>query len=771
MVHKLYFLVFVFVSAVVSCLSPPVYAQDGAIEGTVTLSTDGQPVSGAMVLLIGAARVTSTDDTGRFTISNLPPGTYQLLAQRDHLTAARQTVSIQDSESATVNFSLQLLPVHEDLTVTATSGGTAPSLDAFNAVTTLDSFELASNPQSTLGEVLQNEPGVAKRSFGPGASRPIIRGFDGDRILIMEDGVRTGDLSSQSGDHGVLTDPNGLDRIEIVRGPATLLYGSNAIGGVVNAITPHETFRDNSGDTTRGQFSIDTGSADAQMGSNVGLQHRQGKLLFWGAGGARRTGDYNTPDGTIENSATQLSNSRAGFGYLGDQFFATGGLTVEDGRYGIPFAGDFHSHGHDDHGDDDKLSVKLDSRRRAGRFDIGMNNLRRFLIDNFRISVNVIDWEHDELEIEDGLENIGTAFANRTYIARAEFTQQATDRLTGKFGLWTQRREYVASGEEALSPPTEQASFAAFAYQEIDFGRYRVQFGGRLENNTYTVGERVARDHEEEHHDEDEEEHHDEHEAPTARDRDFTGESVSMGFLADLGRNTAFVTNVTLSHRAPSLGELYNFGPHTGSLMFEIGNSELDSETTVGLDIGLRHQDPQLRASFNTYRYSVDNFVFGSMTDRTVDGLRVANFLQADSRFVGFDAEANRRLGGGLWLNAGLGFVDAELTTSQESLPRIAPFRGRLSLDVPYKNFTLSPEVILAASQDQVYRTETATGGYSVINMRLSYVWARATMVHSISAAGYNLTNELYRNHTSFIKDLAPEIGRGVRIGYSVRFF
>ena len=766
MVHKLYFLVFVFVSAVVSCLSPPVYAQDGgAIEGTVTLSTDGQPVAGAVVLLIDAARVTLTDDSGSFTISNLPPGTYQLLAQRDHLTAARQTVSIQDSDSVTVNFSLQLLPVHEDLTVTATSGGIAPSLEAFNAVTTLDSFELIGNPRSTLGEVLQNEPGVAKRSFGPGASRPIIRGFDGDRILIMEDGVRTGDLSSQSGDHGGLTDPNGLDRVEIVRGPATLLYGSNAIGGVVNAITPHETFRDNSGDTTRGQFSIDTGSADAQVGSNVGLQHRQGRLLFWGAGGARRSGDYNTPGGTIENSATQLSNGRAGIGYLGDQLFATGGLTVEDGRYGIPFAGDFHHHGHEDEdgGQDDELSIDLDSRRRAGRFDIGMNNLRSFLIDNFRISVNVINWEHDELEIEDGLENIGTSFANRTYIARAEFTQQATNRLTGKFGLWTQLREFVASGEEALSPPTDQASLAAFAYQEIDFGRYRVQFGGRLENNSYTIGERVTRDHEEE--------HHAEHEVPTARDRDFTGESVSMGFLADIGSNTAFVTNVTLSHRAPSLGELYNFGPHTGSLMFEVGNPELDSETTVGLDVGLRHQEPQLRASFNAYRYSIDNFVFGSMTDRIVDGLRVANFLQADSRFVGFEAEANRRLGGGVWLNAGLGFVDAELTTSQESLPRIAPFRGRLSLDVPYKSFTLSPEVILAASQDQVYRTETSTGGYSVINMRLSYVWARATMVHIISAAGYNLTNKLYRNHTSFIKDLAPEIGRGVRIGYSVRFF
>ena len=182
----------------------------------------------------------------------MPSGTYEILAQREHLTAGRQTITVEAEHTTTVNFTLELSPVHEEVTVTATPGGGTTTFEAFNAITTLDSFELSTNVAGTLGDALENQPGVAKRSFGPGSSRPIIRGFDGDRVLIMEDGIGTGDLASQSGDHGVTIDPNGLERIEVVRGPATLLYGSNAVGGVVNAVTPHESYRDSMLEGTRG---------------------------------------------------------------------------------------------------------------------------------------------------------------------------------------------------------------------------------------------------------------------------------------------------------------------------------------------------------------------------------------------------------------------------------------------------------------------------------------------------------------------------------------
>ena len=653
-----------------------------------------------------------------------------------------------------MSFELGLSPVHEEVTVTATAGGRITAFEAFNAITTLDSFELVTDPQNTLGDALENQPGVAKRSFGPGSSRPIIRGFDGDRVLMMEDGIRTGDLASQSGDHGVTIDPNGLERIEIVRGPATLLYGSNAVGGVVNAITPHESYRDSMTEGARGQFSADGGSANDQAGTNASVQHARGNLMIWAGGGARRTSDYGTPLRTIANSATSLASGRAGVGYFGERVFASSGFTIEDGRYGVPFAGE----------PEGEVLVDVDSLRRAGRFDIGLRNLGNRVVESFRVVFNVIDWQHDEIEINEGIETIGTVFDNRTYVVRAELDQRQTNRLSGKFGAWMHVRDYIATGEEALTPPTEHSAVAAFAYEELNLGGSRVQLGARLERTDYTVaarevGGRVERQGAEN------------LEPPEVRDRDFAGMSASVGVQTDLGAEGAFVANLTRSYRAPALEELYNFGPHVGTLVFDIGNPDLGRESTLGLDISLRHQSEQLRGDFNLYVYDIDSFVFSRVTDEEVDGLRIAEFLQQDSRFIGFDAKASIQLGSRIWANLGVGLVDAELTATNEALPRIPPLRGQLSIDLPYRGFTITPEWVFAARQNRVFSNETETNGYSVLNVRASYVWPMQHVAHILSVAGYNLTNELYRNHTSFIKDLAPEVGRGVRFGYSMRFF
>ena len=779
--------------AAAAMLVGPVWAQEtGVVGGRVTLMENGGPVHGAVIVVVGAGAVGLTDEQGAFEIDNVPAGSYEVIAQREHLTADRRMVTVAAGGTATVDFALGLSAVHEELTVTASAGGAETTLEAFNAVTTLDSFDISVEGANTVGEALQNEPGIASRSFGPGTSRPIIRGFDGDRVLILEDGVRTGDLSSQSGDHGVTIDPNGAERIEIVRGPATLLYGSNAVGGLVNVITPHESYRESLFEGTRGQFSTDAGSANGQAGTAASLQHARGDVLFWGGGSLRRTGDYDTPAGTVDNSATELANARAGVGWFGERAFASGGFTGEDGRYGVPFAGEFHG-GHDGHedegGHEEELEVDLDSRRRAGRFDIGLHSLSNRAIAGVRLTANVIDWSHDELEIAEGIESVGTRFTNRTRILRAEVDQRQTARVSGRFGAWTQVRNFEAVGLEALAPPTDQTAFAAFAYEEIDFGRYRLQFGGRVERNDYRAGERPDHDddgHDDDHDDDGQDDDHDDDDhdddgqdddrgdelvAPAPRDRQFLGSSASVGLHADLGASSAFVANLTSSHRAPALEELYNFGPHVGNLAFEVGNPGLGAETTLGLDLSLRHQAERVRGDLNVYVYEIDNFIFGERTGALADGLPVFDFQQEDSRFVGWDARGSLRLGSQAWTTLGIGYVDARLTTTDEALPRIPPLRATLSLDLPYGGFTVSPELEFAGARNRVFPGETETAGYSVVNLRASYVWPRQHAAHILTFTGYNLTNALYRNHTSFIKDLAPEMGRGMKVGYSVRFF
>ena len=661
----------------------PVRAQEtGVVRGTVTLVENGGLVDGAVILILGTGAFALTDD-GVFEIMNVPAGSYQVTAQRDRLAAASRTVTVTAGGTATADFTLSLSPVREEVTVTAPAVGAAATLQTFNAVTTVDSLQIAREAPSTIGEALEHEPGVANRSFGPGASRPVIRGFGGDRVLIIEDGIRTGDLSATSDHHGMTIDPSSAERIEIVRGPATLLYGSSVVGGLINIITPHAAYRnlltppesygDSLTDGTRGQMGTDFGSANRQAGTYANLQHSRGNLLYWASGGRRQTGDYDTPDGPVFNSASKLTSARTGVGYFGDRAFASGSFTFEDSRFGLPFEDRFHAgHGHgeeDDHGDEEEgheeqIAIDLASRRGVGRFDVGLRNLDNRFIQGVRAAFTAIDVADDHVDTIGGVDNIDTRFNNRTYVTRALVYQRQLEHVTGRFGGELQVRDFVATGAEALAPRTDQTTFAAFGYEELIFGRYRLQLGGRVERNDYLAAERAGmgdpddRDHDhDDGHDDDDGDHDDgdhdaddhdgeeEHplEPPDPRDRQFLGASASVGLHADIGADSAFVASLMQSHRVPALQELYNFGPHLGN--FEVGNPELHPETTLGLDFSLRHQSSRVGSDLNFYVYDIENFIFGDHTTEVVDNLRVLDIIQGDSRFVGFDARGRLRLG------------------------------------------------------------------------------------------------------------------------------
>ena len=369
-----------FVAITIFLSAFPAQAQEtGTVRGTVTLAENGGPVDGAVILILGTGAFTFTEN-GAFEFTNVPAGAYLVTAQRERLTAGSQTVAVAVGETTTADFELSLAPVREEVTVTAPAVGAAATLQAFNTVTTVNSFEIARQAPSTIGEALEHEPGIANRSFGPGASRPVIRGFGGDRVLIIEDGIRTGDLSATSDHHGMTIDPNSAERIEIVRGPATLLYGSSVVGGLINIITPHAAYRNlltppqSYGDTlidgTRAQLGTDAGSANGQAGTYANVQHSQGKMLYWGSGGRRRTGDYDTPEGPVFNSATDLASARTGLGYFGDRAFASGAFTFEDSRFGLPFEDRFHAHGGEDdhdHAAEDDHGDEVPRRDRDGR--------------------------------------------------------------------------------------------------------------------------------------------------------------------------------------------------------------------------------------------------------------------------------------------------------------------------------------------------------------------------------------------------------------------
>ena len=418
----------------------------------------------------------------------------------------------------------------------------------------------------------------------------------------------------------------------------------------------------------------------------------------------------------------------------------------------------------------------MDTVRQSARLDAGLRNLDNRFFDAFRVVMNYTDYTHDEVETSAGVDTVATTFDNNVFVVRAAVEQRRTEELNGTFGVEATFRDYNSVGEEALSPATTHGAFAAFAYEELRLsGAARLQFGGRLEYNDYQPEERGGLGHanegEEHEGEEDDENEHTDLEPPEARPRSFTGVSGSIGLHVDVATNTALVANLTRSYRAPALEELYNFGPHVGTLAFEVGNADLEREASIGVDLSLRNQSRLLQGEFNVYYYNIDNFVFPAYTDEIVDGLLLAPFLQGDSRFVGFDAKGVFSVHRNLFLDVGAGYVNAELTDTNEPLPRIPPFHGRIGFSVVYEGLNIEPEVVLASKQDQIFRDETLTEGYTVVNVVGSYTLARGHSAHIFAVRGYNLTNELYRNHTSFIKDLAPEIGRGVKVSYSFRFF
>jgi iron complex outermembrane receptor protein len=713
-------------------------ATAGTISGRVTLE-NGDPVHGATVVVIGARRQASTADDGKFEITNVPPGTYSVLVHRDPLAAAPRTVTVTAGQTVTLEFKVGVA-IHEEVTVTGSATGAETTFGAFNSVTILDATTIAKNLGATIADTLQDEPGMAKRTFGPGTSRPIIRGFDGDRVLIMQDGVRTGDLSSQSGDHGVSIDPAGLSRLEVVKGPATLLYGSNAIGGVVNAITPQELFRSAPFAGTLGGLSFDGGSANEQAGFAGNVQHGRGSWLAYGSFTGRRTGDYDAPDETIPNSATRLYTGEGGGGWNGARayFGVSGGF--ERNRYGIPFAGDLE-------GEPDN-QVDLEIKRQNVRFDTGARNLSSAFADAVRVTASYLDYQHDEIEIADAVESLGTRFKNKIFTLRSEVEQRPGRKVTGRLGIEYLNRDYEALGEEALAPPTIQNAFSAFAYEEVALGSHRLQFGGRFEHTGYDASFEDG-----------------------AVDRSFNGASGSVGFHADIKGNGAFVVNLTGASRAPALEELFNFGPHPGNLVFEVGDPDLKLEKTFGFDAGLRGRGSKAHGEVTFFYYNISNFVFLDVTDEIEDGLRVANYLQGDSRFTGVDGAGHFQFGTHGELHVSLGYVQAKLTDTDESLPRIPPFHGRVEFEARFGAFSVSPGVVFSNKQTDVFRDETETDGWATFNIGAAWQRVLAHASHLIAVQGYNLTNETYRLHTSFLKDLAPEMGRGVKVTYSLRFF
>lgn len=754
------------------------------LRGVVTSSGSGAPVANVSITITQLRRSAETDQNGAFEIADVPAGFYTVVTHIEGFSDQAKTITIAAGNQATLAFSLSLTTLREEVTVTA-SGTEESVFESFQSVNSVGSLRIREQASTAIGEVLEREAGVGKRSFGPGTSRPVIRGFDGDRVLVLQDGVRNGSVGSQSGDHGEPVDTLNLERLEVIKGPATLLYGSNAIGGVVNAVTSDE---DDPHEGIRGYVTALGATQFRQGGASGGAEYGYKKFLFNANANFLREGDYSTPLGRIPNSASRAFGGSTSIGYFGEKAFLNGYFNLDRRRYGVPFAPLFESGSllSDANGNpcetaegEESTACQYDPNVIRDRFsrslpaapdeaiDIRMrrNNYRarggwrdlKSPVPQANFYVDFSDYRHEEIETFEGADEVATNFFNDVFTVRTLFQQAKYKKLSGRFGFETFRRSYLTSGAEQLvDGRVRQNNFSVFGLEEISFERVALQFGGRIETNRYNPTNSIY------------------------TDRNFTGFSGAAAARFRVADNTSLIANFTSSYRAPALEELYNNGAHVGTVTFEVGDQNLRRERSNGIEFSLRQRISRVRIDGSFFLYNINDFVFLAAQDAdqngsvdVADNLPIGNYVQSDARFTGADVTVDVDLNKYLAAFFVGDIVRAKLTDADIRLPRITPARARVGLDFRYQGLSVRPEAIFASrkSAEDIYPLETPTAGYGLFNINASYTFGSDRAANIISVSAFNLNDRLFRNHLSFIKDLAPEPGRGIRASYTLRFF
>jgi iron complex outermembrane receptor protein len=710
-----------------------------SIRGRLVHSGSLAPIPGGIVFLEETRAEVRTASDGTFVFRGLVDGTYHLVITAIGFTPGRVEVVVRGPAGAVVDYLLQ--PELHYSEVVSVSPQTRDQFEAYQATSVLAGQDLAIELQGNLAATVTSQPGIAERSFGPGSSRPVIRGFDGDRIVVLEDGQRMGDLSSQSGDHGVNVNPAAASRVEVVRGPSTLLYGSNAIGGLVNVISDLVPSAPATG--TTGRVVIDAGSAAREGGAAVDISTGVGAWVLHSGGATRASGDVHTPEGVVDNTQSASVLGNVGLSWTTDTAFVGGSYQYDRFRYGIPIV--------------EEGQVELDPRRHSWTFR-GQTTGMDGWFSSVRGSLAHRRYRHDEIV---GGE-IATRFSNDTSEFDLLATHKAVGRLTGTFGMSGSARAFASEGEEALSPPVDQGNGAVFSYQELTWPHVTLQFGARYDHIAY---------------------------APEGglRPRSFDEASASAGILLRPTDATTLAVSAARAVRPPALEELYFFGPHAGNFAFEIGNADLAAEKNFGLDIAFRWRAPRLSGELTFFRNDVNDYIYRSPVsdeefderfghgDGDHDGhghdeFPIVEFLGADAVLQGFEGHADFQVTKQLVLEAGFDMVRAELSDTGEPLPRIPPMRFQTGARYQRSAFQAGGNIAFVSEQDRVFRGETPTDGYALVKLFASYAFKAGGTVNTITARVDNVTNELYSNHLSYIKDYVAEAGRSLRVVYSLEF-
>lgn len=676
---------------------------------------------------------------------------------------------------------------------------TAPyvaDLDLLAGTSVVSGDELVRDIRGQIGDTLTRVPGVSATSFSPGASRPVLRGFQGERVRVLTDGLGSLDVSNTSTDHAVTIDPLTAERIEVLRGPAVLLFGSQAIGGAVNVIDRRIPRA-----VPENGFHIDAvgtyGSAADERSGGAAVDVALTPTIVLHADGSYRktddlrTGGYilskplraqqlaiaaeETEEGHLDEAAeaTALANSRGRLPNSGTETYTLGGgvALINDGgslgfsvgyydtKYGVPerpAAG----HDHDADGDEGHDHGAVTIGMKQWRADMrGEVNVGGGFLDKIRVRAGFADYEHTEFEGTD----IGTVFNSEAIEGRLELVQANRGGWRGVIGFQGLTRKFSAVGEEAFVAPNTTAQYGVFALQEVNLGKLGLEFAGRYEHtdvrsNAVKIGL-----------DED---------APLVRvDRGFDAFSGAVGLSYEVAPEVKIGINGSRAVRAPSGEELFSNGPHIATQAYEVGNPNFALEKSWGLELYARGRAGPVRFQISGYANWFDNYIYENDTGTRFENdefdLPIFQYLQADARYYGIEGEISATLlrAGDFSLSGNLvaDYVNAELGNGSP-VPRIPPLRVLGGLDASYNGFGGRVEVEHSTRQSRVASFETETPAFTLVNASLTWHPFGEKRETAIILSANNIFDVEARRHASFTKDFVPLAGRDIRVAARVSF-
>ncbi|MGE3396622.1 MAG: TonB-dependent receptor, partial [Sphingomonas sp.] len=615
----------------------------------------------------------------------------------------------------------------------------------------------------TIGDTLARQAGVSATSFGPSASRPVLRGFQGDRIRILTDGIGGLDVSNTSVDHAVAINPLTAERVEVLRGPSVLLFGSSAIGGVVNVVDSRIPRRIPE-EPVHFEGLLTYGTAARERSANAGVDMPLGGgFVLHVDGNYTRTSDLRiggfvltpelraqaaaSPDpeirdlaslrGRLPNSASETSEVAAGLAWIDGQNNVGLSVARYDSRYGIPIR-----YSLDPAIEAEGPTLDLRQTRIDGRAEIDTGD---GFIDLVRFRGGYSDYRH--FEVEDTGE-IATTFLNEGIEARLEAVQSNRNGWGGGFGIQFLDRNFSVDGEEKFLPANSSSQIGIFALQTFDLGVLRLEGGARYENTRLRAEADADLGN------------------PALR-RTFSTFSASIGGSIALAPRLRFGINLSHSERAPSAEELFANGPHAGTQAFEIGDPGFAKERSWGAEATLRASGTGYSLSAAIFHSRFDNYIYQQPTGAIEDDLPVFQYLQADARYFGVELEGSVRLArfGPVTVNLD-GVADYVRATIDGvgPAPRIPPFRVLAGLEAQSSLVDGRIEVERVTGQDRIAAFETATPGYTMVNASLSIHPFGDTNSSSITLSANNIFDITARRHASVLKDYAPLAGRDIRI-------